>query len=754
MESTQRRRRAESIMTRAGAMTIRRRACRIAAIAAMLASVVLLVPSAGAAGSLPDGRGYELVSPPGGDREIYSPRVAWGDENDVVTQLPFRASANGDAVTYIGDPGPTEGNGNTGGGGGNSYISVRGPSRWTTQNIMPPTVGGEYSTFSADLSTSILSYVDRPPEFPALTAEVAGNPDLVGCAVLYERATATGALHALSTTTTTPHFCGIEEEEPVFVAGNSGAGSVPAFSHVLFQTSAALLTGDEESLGEGSDNLYESEDGTLKPVNILGGLPDPNATFGAPGEGPVLNSSNVISADGSRIVWTDLKTNRIYIRENGTTTIPVSEGAARYWTASRDDSSVYYVEEGALWRFDVGAPPGSQHVLLAGEGLASEPPEVEGVIGIGETKENGPYVYFVATQRLATGTNRNGEKAEASALNLYVENRGATTFIGKLSLEDDGIAKFDGRDTLGDWQVDPGLRTATVSPDGSHLAFLSVHSLTGYDNKEEQFEIGPTFVPELFVYDAAANSLACASCDPNGNPPSELTGSLSDPASSQPGGAVAPVSSNLGFMPRWMTSNGERVFFDTVENLSSQDHNARTQDVYEWEQAGVGSCGATASRGCIYLISSGTSNDRSYFVDASASGDNVFLTTRSKLTPAITGETFSLYDARIGAEGQPPAVGCIASSCEATPPQPAPLNNQPLTVGLTGAGNFPPSLPIQKKQKTAAEIRHEHLTKALRQCRKKHSQRKRRACEAQATRKYGLAKTPKRGSTRKTKGNR
>ncbi len=75
------------------------------------------------------------------------------------------------------------------------------------------------------------------------------------------------------------------------------------------------------------------------------------------------------------------------------------------------------------------------------------------------------------------------------------------------------------------------------------------------------------------------------------------------------------------------------------------------EDVYEYEPEGVGSC--TYSSGCIGLISSGTSNQESAFLDASENGDDVFFMTSAQLVPADTDDAYDIYDAHVCSESSP-----------------------------------------------------------------------------------------------------
>ena len=102
------------------------------------------------------------------------------------------------------------------------------------------------------------------------------------------------------------------------------------------------------------------------------------------------------------------------------------------------------------------------------------------------------------------------------------------------------------------------------------------------------------------------------------------------------------------------------MFFDSVEPLVPADTNGK-QDVYEWEryepESKTDSCtnaGESASetceaeKGCVYLLSGGTSTDASFLIDASANGDDVFIATRAQLVPQDQNDNVNLFDARVG----------------------------------------------------------------------------------------------------------
>lgn len=655
--------------------------------------------------ALPDCRAYEMVSPALGNQEVYSSeRTDVSEEEDVPSKLPFRASADGSGVAYVADPPSAieEGSGNSGDGGGNEWIGRRSPTGgWRASDITPANITAVYQGFTNNLSTGFLKSYNNPPLFPSLTQEIAETPSLTQCQLLFSSATDNPSYHPFFATTQTPHFCGGEDSVELAFDGASTDGT-----RLFFHSAAALIPGVDEAAGEGREyNLYESVDGRVSAVNVLDGKPDPNATFGAPeaedGQAGDIDLSNAISADGSRVFWTDLNTGIVYVREDGTTTVPVSEGPATFWTATPDGRYAYYTENEQLWRFDAKGEVGHQHEEIAGEGLTHESAGVQGVVGINESGEDGAYVYFVATGSLAGNENARKETAEAGKPNLYVHHDGLMTFIATLSSEDGGIVGIDSH-IFGDWQGSLAMRTVEVAADGKSLAFLSRQPLTGYDNIEQTFHRSPTRVSELFVYDVDTERIVCASCDPSGAPPAEKAPEGSKREAKE-GGAFVPSSWNNTYMPRWFSEDGNRVFFDTVESLLPQDTNHRLQDVYEWERNGVGSCAAVAAgeaeTGCIFLISSGSSADYSYLVDASANGDDVFFSTREPLVSQDQNVLADLYDARVGGGFAEASLACTGTGCQGVPP-PAPIFATPSSVTFNGVGNFASSPMVTEKPKS------------------------------------------------------
>jgi hypothetical protein len=131
--------------------------------------------------------------------------------------------------------------------------------------------------------------------------------------------------------------------------------------------------------------------------------------------------------------------------------------------------------------------------------------------------------------------------------------------------------------------------------------------------------------------------------------------------------------------------------------LVSTDANG-VQDVYEWEEQGVGSC--TKPGGCVYMISSGHSARDNYLYGVSRSGNDIFFITEDVLV-AGDEDTASIYDARVGG-GFPEEAeqDCQGEGCH-LPVTPAPPLTPPGTPSLGAEDNVKPtprSCPRGKKK--------------------------------------------------------
>ena len=292
-----------------------------------------------------------------------------------------------------------------------------------------------------------------------------------------------------------------------------------------------------------------------------------------------------------------------------------------------------------------------------------------------------------------------------------------------------------------------------LSSNGRYLAFMSNGRPTGYNNLDA---ITGAADEEVYLYDAAANHLVCASCNPTGARPVGVfdnargtyeSAVLVDRAVEWAGATLAgslPDWIRAGqevsvYQPRFLFDSG-RLFFNSADPLVPQAVNG-LEDVYEYEPEGVGSC--RQAGGCISLISSGASKQESAFVDASANGDDAFFMTTGRLASADYDALYDIYDAHVCSASVPciPAPPVSPPPCETSdsckaPPTPQPtIFGPPPSATFVGAGNASP--PPAATKVPPPPTRAQRLAAALRACAKKKRGRARRSCEAQARRRYG-----------------
>jgi DNA-binding beta-propeller fold protein YncE len=337
----------------------------------------------------------------------------------------------------------------------------------------------------------------------------------------------------------------------------------------------------------------------------------------------------------------------------------VAPADAHFQAATEDLSHVCFSEHAPLTP-DAPADVENEYEWVSGVlrlVTAESPAECQMASSVNEAAG---YSYSVSGAVLTGGeANERGEVAQSGQPNLYVKRNGVTMFIAILGENEIGGCVHSGT-------------CARVSPEGAFFAFISTKSLTGYDNIDVNTGRPD---PEMFIYSAASDRLACASCDPSGEAPmadgTEMTG--------EGRGGNATL--------RYLSAGG-RLFFETAEGLLPSDTNGQ-DDVYEYEA------------GQLHLISTGTSSKESELLDASESGGDVFFMTRQALLAQDTdAEGLSIYDARVDggfpALSSPPA--CVtADACRAPSALQPSIFGAPASSTFSGAGNLAP--PVEAKSK-------------------------------------------------------
>jgi hypothetical protein len=678
---------------------------------------------------LPDCRAYEQVSP------VRKNLTDAAGEAGIV-----QASPSGEGVSFFAVA-PFPG---TAGSGGQvpTYLATRSPGgdEWLTEGLLAEADPGSHEQvigLTEDLAKTIL-FTEEPLLAPG------AEP---GARNAYVEDNATGSYQLLA--------ANIGFEMFSFVDATPGA------TRILFETTANLSTTNVAPAPEAT-NLYEWDE--AKPlgerISLAGILPNGKAPIGGtvagPG-GPALGGATggasgqfytqgTISEDGARIFFTDVETGIVYMREPAAErTIQVSAGTEpAFWRAATPSGSfVFYTEGEDFYRYNVD--DGRREALTSGAA------GVQGTLGI---SNDGSYVYFVATGKLASNRNGNGEAVEAGTDNLYewheevATHTAATNFIARLLGPNPELPQDEP-----DWRDSDegpsegggpsgGEKSSRVAPDGKAVLFSSVAQLTSYDNEEKT---------EFYLYNAedppSSGNPVCISCNPSGSPAS--SGAYLTHAS---GDLTASPDARNASLTRNLTEDGNRVFFQTEEALVPEDTNNQL-DVYEWERAreetdpqeteATDSCERTSPSfsqqddGCLYLISTGQSAQPSYFGDASESGDNVFFFTRQSLVSQDQDLNVDVYDARVGGgiaaqNPPPPPAPCTGETSCRTSSDPPPAFDAPSSATLTGEGNLVSQPPAKPKPLTRAQ----KLTKALRNCRKQPRKRQ-RTCKARASKRYG-----------------
>ncbi len=742
---------------------------------------------------LPDGRAWELVSPP----DKLGASIEPIQETGVI-----QAAAGGGAITYLTNT-PTE-MGPRGAANEVQVLSTRGLEGWGSRDIAiphdsptgkPVGPGQEYRLFSEDLSRGVVQpFGSFVPELSVEASEQTAYLTTLdaSCGDSCYRPLVTGESGYANVPSGT--VFGGEKECLVIICGPEFKGATGDLSHIVLWSKTPL------TFGAGEEQLYEWGNGTLAPVSVL---PDGEP---APRGRALLGSDDIaarraISADGSRVVWKSSESTltTLYMRDMSrgeTVQLDAAEpecvserkcasGGGVFQIASVDGSKVFFTDshrltgdagesgKADLYECEMAVTAGKLKCelsdltpLIAGESASVQ----EGVLG---ASEDGSWVYFVANGTLGSTSGAVRGTCGVSSperCNLYVRHGGGPAKL---------VTVLSGMDRH-DWAGSLSASPVRVSPDGEWLEFMSQVSLTGYDNRDA---VNGRPDAEVFLYDASAGRVVCASCNPTGarplgreyfqlepgsgglvGGPRDIWGSSDWVAANVPGWIqiAGGGQQKARYQPRYL-SDGGRLFFDSNDVLVPRDVNG-TEDVYQYEPPGVGGCTSGSvtfserSDGCVDLISSGGSGGESAFLDASENGSDVFFLTFSKLASQDYDASIDVYDARECAGGPrcfaaaavaPPACS-TGDACKASPsPQPA-IFGAPASATFSGAGNVPPAGSVSVVRPRSL-TRARKLADALKACHKKDG-KKRSVCEKRARVRFGPLKDGRAVSKRKGKG--
>jgi hypothetical protein len=477
--------------------------------------------------ALPDCRAYELVSP-----------IQKNDQD--VEAIDSRASvfdkASGpeaSAITYqatgsFSEAGASEPRGAQ---KVNRYISRRGATGWSTQNIQPRGVAyesGKYGDgafeellFTPDLSTGLLFSED--------VALVGGEPE--GYVNLYVADLASSPVSYQTVSNVTP-----PGQKP-YTEGTErpqAAGVSTDLSHVVFQQNAVLTEGASSPAG-GFKHIYEWVAGKLSQVDIspTGTQFEHDDEVGAPArEIPAQDTWHAVSADGQRVFFTAGSRaahpeGQLYVRENPRSpsedclvagdacTVEVSASQktngtgteaiqpAYFRDANVEGTRVFFTSRAELTN-DANTGKEDYSANLYEYNLETKkltdltaPTEVEdpngaavlGLVTAGENAgEENSYVYFVANGVLASNENANKETAQSG--NCKEEEYEKLTGERTCSLY---VAHYDG----GKWETRfvatlvGGDHSQTAGDEFDWLAYETGGSRAGVFGGELNYDFGP-----------------------------------------------------------------------------------------------------------------------------------------------------------------------------------------------------------------------------------------------------------------------
>jgi DNA-binding beta-propeller fold protein YncE len=597
--------------------------------------------------SLPDGRQYQLVSPPAKNGAGVQAQT---NEGGIIQSAP-----DGSAITYVAQgavrgtcAGEEEPQGNRAP-DPTQLLSRRGADGWCTADIdtenqeaegVAPGNGNGYKWFSDDLSLAAFEkFGSGTIEHPRLSAEAT------------ER---TPYLRHNTTCAASPSTC----FQPIVTSVPGGEfGSKVRFVAATPDMRTSVIRAEVPLNSEPTvveKNLYRWDGEHFKLISVgPNGQPltATDVALGSPSATGAerLDVRNAISTapgvEGTRFFFTTMAgTTRtgLFMRDmslgaEGTTIrIDKGQGIAQepgqctnnptqcerpvFQIASKDGSVVFFSDETRLTADSLagqGRPDlYACQVTESGCQLTDLTPGVGGVAGYFKgyvlgAGEDGKTVYYVANGPIGGAPQGNCVPSEAEGAK-QTEDPEALKTGGLCNLfvahYEDGpkkwatpqkIAQLSSEDEF-DWS---GLvlmsLTSRVSPNGNWLAFMSDRNLTGYNTNNKT---SGRATEEVYLFNASTEELRCASCNPTGARPE---GVFDKEFSGE--GIGLQIDRPLRWTLRWLSANlptwtrqtlntafyqsrylddRGRLFFNSAEALNPRDTNGKA-DVYQYEPLGL-----------------------------------------------------------------------------------------------------------------------------------------------------------------------
>lgn len=692
---------------------------------------------------LPDDRGIELVSPvnkgPSG-----SVSSLFGSDEQVI-----QASEDGKGIAYPIQNGIPE----SSAGGWTRWQAELDSTGWSSGQISapslipPPDGSGIRQPSLVQFASPNLSCAILRTHNP-LTEDTPQASVELGLKNLYRWNASDGSYDLI--TDRVPLNPGINFEP----ARNRGYTQIEASddcSRVYFRSRYEFISG--------ASGLYEWEEGTLRDAGVLpsglvgGSLSQPplvggsvNAVMGGEVDDLDLVTArwNAVSPDGSRLFFTarsdegpDSGTPAIFMREDGGASVVdisqsetgVPTNGARFEAASPDGSRVFFR---ANYGIDTtsSAGPTNQACGPLGETetisdssppiedkacdlyvydveteeltdlSASPDPSGAAIQGTVAVDEDGSHVYFAALGQLIPGKGRTYSEntAGTDSANIYLSRDGILVYVTTLERINHAIGAITSGDLLGGFTANgvlmrrPTTWSADTNADGDRLLFESAANLTSYDTGGGR---------AVYLYKADTGKIVCVSCPRDGAStlvPPDGKFKFGDAATIEPSLLARPRQATLTDRANSMSPDGNRIFFTSSDVLAPGAEIGK-RNIYQWEQGQVSFLAIATPTG---------GNGLGEYLDASPSGDSVFIATAEQLVPEDTDFVSDAYNIRVGGgfPEQPKPPQCQVN--ESTPlllnqaycqgfAKPQPAGSTPASAGFQSSGNPPEPKPKCKK---------------------------------------------------------
>jgi len=578
-------------------------------------------------------RAFELVSPTDKNNAPVS-----GERTNVA------AAADGSRAFFLSRGGfaDTQGSGMV---GFTHYLSRRTAGGWETKAVTPTPDTSAVQTLTAN---TIFGLFDENLQHATLWAyDLPGvQGDISNTDNIYRMDTESGVLEPVTSSA--------GQEGPAaylsfLLRAGFTWGATPDLGVISFPSETKLLPNPEIPQAEGpfgTPNTYEWDHGTLRLAGILpdghvpaGGSTPPQCSECGPGF-----YRQTVSSDGSRVLFTSPANGneQLYMRRNHSNTVWVSEPESTGFSGEPEEVSLQWVSPDArkiLFTTRSGLvnedTDGELDLYLYTDGPnPSAEQNLELITHEGETP------YNPANMNMILGASDDGSRiyygTQQGSLRLWEAGASQTRVVGG-SPDVRGLASTPG--------------TSRLTPDGRILAYMNGG--------------------QMYVYDAVRNTLNCASCAIHG----PTTGSV--PIWPEVN-ITSPQVDLPDLRPRFLSADGNKVFFSTTSALVPEDTNG-VMDVYSYD----------TTTGDQRLVSSGKGDQGEWFVNASTSGNDVFFVTNQALIGRDGDGLADLYDARVGGgfpEPLPPPAACSGDGCRG-PLSSGSSEPTPATASFSGPGN-------------------------------------------------------------------